>query len=104
MTDEDEAVENDSDSGMTISVEYTPMESLAMLQILDYLDVLLLREGIPLRAISIQRRKILGELLKEDVLAEMQDEQEEMAEHFEEMFESDPTDDFFDELGRGGFQ
>lgn len=81
MVEED----SDSDDEFTISVEYTPMELVVCLQLLDYLDLRFFEEGVPMGAVGLHRRKIMEALMKEDVHEEMEMERERRREGFEEM-------------------
>lgn len=73
---------------MTVSVEYTPRELVAGLQLFDYFELRLLEEGIPMGVIGLHRQKLMEALLKEDVYSELELEREEMMDEIEEMFTS----------------
>lgn len=106
MTEDDteEEMQDSTDEERRISIEYTPAEIIALLQLLDYLDVYMLKEGLPLGAIGMTRRKILDEIMKEGVSEDLRDEQEDKFEMFKEMMGHREAEELKDEMERSGFQ
>lgn len=78
--------EEDSDEELTISVEYTPMEIVTCLQLMDYMDMEFMREGKPVSIFSIYRDKLLEAIVKKDVYEGVQSEREEALEDFKDSF------------------
>lgn len=97
MTEEEDEVDDE----LAISINYSPAEIVALLQLLDYLDVFMLREGIPLGAIGMTRRKIINEIVEDDIVEVLKNEQDERYEEFKEMM---TTEELQDEVERSGFQ
>lgn len=90
--------EEESEENLEIEISYTPMELITILQLLDYLDVSMLKEGVPLGAISMFRHKIFEAILREDVASVLEGEKEDRMEKFEELMGGD-SEEFPDELG-----
>lgn len=93
--------EEETEEETTISIEYTPMELIAFLQLLDYMDLTFLKEGTPMGIIGTHRDRILEKLMKEGVYADVESEREKMRESFEDVMGGTNTKR---SSGRNGFQ
>lgn len=84
------AEEDQTESDETqISIDYSPAEVVALLQLLDYLDIYMLKEGVPMGAIGMNRRKIVEEIVKDEIVESLQDEQEDRFKELREMMDED---------------